>query len=60
MPKYTRRHTRRNNKSTRKHRRHRRQKTKVKTIENPSGISHLYTSVYGPRGSKGGIVQVEL
>jgi hypothetical protein len=51
MPKHTRKHNNRNNKRTRKHRK---PKRKLRKIGNPSGLSHLYTSVYGPRAYKGG------
>lgn len=53
MPKHTRKHNNKMNKKSRKHR-----KQKVRKITNPSGLSQLYTSVYGQgaRAFKGGIV----
>jgi hypothetical protein len=46
-------HTKKRNQIKRKTTQKRR-KTQARKISNPSGLSHLYTSLYGPRAFKGG------
>lgn len=57
MPKHTRKRNT-NTKRTRKLRKTNNKNKKVRKISNPSGLSHLYTSIYGPRAYKGGIAPV--
>jgi hypothetical protein len=55
MPKYTKKSRKRTNKT----RKQRKQKP-VRKISNPSGLSHLYSSLYGPRAYKGGFIAMTL
>jgi hypothetical protein len=56
MPKNTKKYKSRTNKGTRKN--NKQKKQNVRKISNPSGLSHLYTSIYGPRAYKGGLAMV--
>jgi hypothetical protein len=57
MAKYNKRRTLRQNKKSRQTRKNKgTKKTTQRKILNPSGLSHIYTSVYGPRAYKGGLV----
>jgi hypothetical protein len=50
MPKYTRNKNKTNRNKTRKNK-----KRIIRKIHNPSGLSQMYISVYGPRKYKGGV-----
>lgn len=56
MSRHTRHKKSKINHKTRKHTKKGKKQTKQRQILNPSGLSHIYTSLYGPRAYKGGLV----